>query len=228
MEQKRKNTKADKKQSQEQGGKPADYNPQSLNCYQEPGKTREETFSKILLQPNINAISTITLYQPMVKQADVNAMSEELTAQAAKVQSGDLSDMEAMLTAQARTLDNVFHNLAQMAGRNMGAGYLQAADTYMRLALKAQSQARTTVEALAEIKFPKSATFIKQQNIAQQQQVNNGQPAPQSAAHEKNITPRNELLEASHGERLDTRATSKAGGIDSDLETVGAVHRAQD
>jgi hypothetical protein len=52
--------------------------------------------------------------------------------------------------------------------------YVNAAETYMRLALKAQSQCRTTLETLAGIKNPASVTFVRQANVAHgPQQVNN-------------------------------------------------------
>jgi hypothetical protein len=43
--------------------------------------------------------------------------------------------------------------------------YVDAADTYMRLALRAQSQCRATLETLAAIKNPPVA-FANQANIA--------------------------------------------------------------
>jgi hypothetical protein len=43
--------------------------------------------------------------------------------------------------------------------------YLDATDKFMRLALKAQSQCRTTVEALGELKNPQPVAFVKQANI---------------------------------------------------------------
>jgi transposase InsO family protein len=48
----------------------------------------------------------------------------------------------------------------------------------MRLALKAQSQCRATVEALAEMKNPKPVAYVQQANIANgpQQVNNNGVP----------------------------------------------------
>ena len=55
--------------------------------------------------------------------------------------------------------------------------HLNATETYMRLALKAQTQCRSTLETLAEVKYPKAATFVRQQNVAYQQQINNGDPA---------------------------------------------------
>jgi hypothetical protein len=99
------------------------------------------------------------------------------------------------------------------------------------MALKAQSQCRTSIEALAEIKYPKSATFIRQQNVASQQQVNNGQAeglAPPRPAREKDITPANELLEAKDGKRLDSGAAKAAGKSDRDLAAVGAIDGPKD
>ena len=97
------------------------------------------------------------------------------------------------------------------------------------MAFKAQSQCRSTLETLAEVKAPRVATFIKQANIANQQQVNNGGAASggnESPPRVENIIQSNELLEAHHGKRLDTRAQGKASGNDPHLEAVGAVYGA--
>jgi len=52
--------------------------------------------------------------------------------------------------------------------------YIKAAETYMRLALKAQSQCARTIEVLAAMKNP-PVVFAKQANISHgHQQVNNG------------------------------------------------------
>jgi hypothetical protein len=57
----------------------------------------------------------------------------------------------------------------------MGQGhYLEAAGKYMKLALKAQSQCRTTVEAIGELKNPQPVAFIRQANIGKAVQMNNG------------------------------------------------------
>jgi hypothetical protein len=145
-----------------------------------------------------------------------------------KVKSGDMSGVESTLMAQAMTLNSIFNELAKRAALNMGE-HLGATETYLKMALKAQSQCRSTLETLAEVKAPRSATFIKQANIANQQQVNNGSAGAggnESHPHGKNINPSNELLDAHHGKRLDTRAQGKAGGNDPHLEAVGAVHGA--
>ena len=123
----------------------------------------------------------------------------ELRKKAEKVQAGDLSGMESLLVAQAIALDSIFTELARRAALDMGE-YINAADTYMRLALKAQSQCRTTVEALAEIKNPRPVAFVKQANIANgPQQVNNGTPAGEPRAHGKTANQSNELLTTGAG-----------------------------
>ncbi|TMU81482.1 hypothetical protein FGA82_07395 [Pseudomonas fluorescens] len=94
----------------------------------------------------------------------------------------------------------------------------------MRLALKAQNQARATLQTLGELKAPKQIAFVKQANIGNQVQVNNGvQEKP--ARTRKTKKAQNELLEVEHGERLDTRATGTAGGADPAMATMGAKQR---
>ena len=69
---------------------------------------------------------------------------------------------------QAHTLDALFNESARRAGNNLGH-YPDTVDKYMRLALMAQSQCRTTIETLAEIKNPRPVAFVKQANIANNQ-----------------------------------------------------------
>ncbi|MNL67048.1 hypothetical protein D3C87_1916020 [compost metagenome] len=98
-------------------------------------------------------------------------------------------------------------------------------ESYMRLALKAQNQARATLQTLGELKNPKQVAFVKQANIGNQVQVNNGiQEKP--ARTRKTKKAQNELLEVEHGERLDARATGAAGGADPAMATLGTKHRA--
>ena len=68
----------------------------------------------------------------------------------------------------------IFNALAQRAALNMGE-HMGACETYIRMVLRAQSQCRATIETLAEVKYPKAATFVRQQNVAYQQQVNNSE-----------------------------------------------------
>jgi len=131
--------------------------------------------------------------------------------------------MEALLISEAIALNAMFANLVLRAQMNMGE-YLDAGDRYMRLALKAQSQCRATLETLATIKNPPTV-FAKQANIAHgPQQVNNG--IPLARAGNSKSEP-NKLLEA-YGERLDARTSDSAGASDQNLAPVGTVHRSED
>ena len=70
-------------------------------------------------------------------------------------------------------LNAMFAELARRAALNMGQ-HLDVTDRYLRLALKAQSQSRATIETLAAIKNPPTV-FARQMNVAHgPQQVNNG------------------------------------------------------
>ena len=112
----------------------------------------------------------------------------------------------------------------QLSSIHLGE-YINATDRYLRLALKAQSQCRATLETLATIKNP-PVIYAKQANISNgPQQVNNGLPAP--AREEKTISS-NELLEHQHGQRLDTGTQSAAIGADSTMATLGEIDRAKD
>lgn len=138
---------------------------------------------------------------------------------------GDLSRAESLLTAQAHTLDAIFHKLARKA---TDVEYLNQLDVNLRLALKAQSQCRATLEALAAIKNPQPVAFVRQANIAHgPQQVNNAGAVDASRAEKSGNQP-NKVLEHQHGERLDFGTAGAAGGADSPLETVGAVNRPED
>lgn len=179
--------------------------------------------SKVVLRPSVKAAATIQAFaQPAWGELDLTTLADELSAQIGTVTRGDLQRAEAMLIAQAHTLEALFHELARRAGLNMGQ-YLQSAETYMRLALKAQSQCRATLETLAAIKNPASVAFVRQANIAHgPQQVNNVPSPAASRARESEIAP-NELLEGTDGKRLDLGAPSAAGSADSPLETMGAI-----
>lgn len=156
---------------------------------------------------------------------DITALHQAIAKSAEAVCSGDLSEPEAMLMAQAHSLNTLFTALAQRAAANMGE-YMQATETYLRMALKAQSQCRATLETLAEIKNPRSVTITRQANIAGQQVVNNGNMVTggNSSHAGRKQNPENELLGDVHNERLDTGTAQTAGGTYQDVETVGTIN----
>ena len=202
-----------------------------LQVTQEKGQSPERALAEMGFSPvGANTYTAMTYAAGFAGELHLTEAVAVMKAKAARVQLGDLSEVEATLASQAVALDAIFNGLAKRAAQNMGQ-HMGACETYLRLALKAQSQCRATLETLAEIKYPKAATFVRQQNVAYQQQVNNGianDSATSTHTHGKTLNQSNELLEVQHGERLDSRATGTAGGNDSRMEAVGEVNRGKD
>lgn len=167
-----------------------------------------------------SALSAITL-KGLVQgghEVDAGDLLDEMRKAGDEAVAGDLSRVERMLAVQLLTLDTLFNNLAQRAGRQHD---LKAAEVLMRLALKAQVQARATAEALSVMKNP--MPYIGQANIAHgHQQVNNVAAPSRASTHQKRP---NKLLEESHGNRLDNGATSASVRADPELAPLGAGHR---
>jgi hypothetical protein len=205
---------------------------------QGPDPAKAEAMAKMALRPSVNAAVVIDCYSKAFGEQDLGALIDALGEGVSDVQGGDLKRAEAMLYTQAHALQSIFMNMARRA---QSQEYLKNLDTFLRIGLKAQNQCRMTLETLATIKNP-PVVFARQANINNggQQQVNNG-PAPDGPKVRKtevrnqvrtptrtanSSTDQTELLEASHGQRLDTRATGQTGGADPQLETMGTVHRA--
>jgi len=123
---------------------------------------------------------------------------------------------------QATALQSLF---ARLAERGMGCDHVPGFEANMRMALRAQSQCRATLETLAAIKNPPTV-YAKQANFAAgHQQVNNGTPAPTQAREIEN--PQSKLLEEQHGEWLDTVTACAAVGANPAMATLGEVNGAE-
>jgi hypothetical protein len=153
---------------------------------------------------------------------DLTSLVTELSKQCNATSSGDLGRPEAMLTAQAHTLDAIFNHLAKRAANNIGH-YPETVERYMRLALRAQGQCRATLETLATIKNP-PMVIARQANVTSgPQQINNGVPRAREIQTEQS-----KLLEQTDGERLDLGAAGEAIGSDPAMATVGTSDRTED
>ena len=182
-----------------------------------------QAIANFYLRPSVKSAMTISAFNGQnFQNVELAALIDELTIQAQAANNGDLKSAESMLAIQATTLDSIFNNLAQRAACTEHMSHLEA---FLRLALKAQSQCRATLETLAAIKNPQPVAFVRQANIAQNQQVNNATVEPRSREHE---IAQNQLLEQTHGERLDFGTTAAAGRTDQTMAAVGKVDGAQD
>jgi hypothetical protein len=154
---------------------------------------------------------------------DLNALEHELAGRTDRLLNGDMRYVEAMLFAQAHALQSVFVNLALKATDEECPPKRQS--EYMSLALRAQAGSRATLQALVDVKTPRVQTFVGQQNVAYQQQVNNG-PAPNTRTGNDAITSNELLSEANHA-AMDRDRTEAPGCVNSELAAVEAINRCE-
>ncbi len=220
-----------------------------LRIVGEVGEAPGRPLARAALHPSVNAAIAVTaVHKTAMPDLDINELVNELTDQARNVSDGNMARVEAVLTTQLHTLDAMFSALLQRA---LAQNTLQQYEAHMRFALRAQSQARATAEAIGQIKNP-AVVIARQANIGENVQVNNGGHGPPRELHadgrgeterfssayarakvgagargETEIE-RNGLLEASDGARMDTRAAGTAGRGDPAMAAVDALDRAED
>jgi hypothetical protein len=201
--------------------------PNQITPAGKPDEDRAVAIARTVLRPTVQAAITLKEYGKSYGDLDLGGLIDSLTEQTRASSDGDLKRAEAMLTTQAHTLDAIFNNLARRA---INAEYMDNLDRYLKLALRAQSQCRATWEALATIKNPPVAGYVRQANIAHgPQQVNNASNAPDGAPRAgENPNLQNKLLEEKDGERLDPRTACTPGRTDPEMATLGEVDRAED
>ena len=195
----------------------------TLQVAAEPDKTREAQIAGLATAANVPAALVITNFSKgSLGEVSLSDVLDSLKDRADKIKGGDLTRVEAMLGGQAAALNTMFAELARRGAVNMGE-YMGAAETYLKLALRAQSQCRATLETLAAIKNP-PVVFAKQANIAHGPQQVNNDSAGIARAKEIENQPTG-LLEHNHGQRLDTGTTAATSGSNQAMEAVGAFHR---
>jgi len=141
------------------------HKPKTFNIERKRGESNEQALARTALNPLLQSAASVRDYVNIIGCLDLNSLVEALETQVKQIKDGNLERPEAILLAQAHTLDALFHHLLRRSAINMGE-YFGAAEKYMKLALKAQSQCRTTVDNLASMKNPK--THLSQTNIGLQ------------------------------------------------------------
>ena len=141
--------------------------------------TRSQSLAKLATTSVLSAF-TLKSYSSAGDDLEVPDLVVEMRKAGDEAVAGDMGRVERMLANQLMTLDAIFNNMAQRSHRQ---DTFKGIEVLMRLALKAQAQARSTAEALAVIKNP--MPYIRQANIAHgHQQVNNGtNPEQYAQAH---------------------------------------------
>lgn len=166
-----------------------------------------------------NAAAVLAAFGALFGPQETVSLMESVEALVLKVRNGDMTVIEQMLLSQAVALQGVFTSLTFRSATQANPRLLQ---TQLGLALRAQSQARTTLEALIQLKQPSSPTYIGQANIASQQQVNNGAMMPNSVRFDQNP-----LLEVQDEQRLVAGAAEASGRVDPVLASLDAVDRSE-
>ena len=189
----------------------------------DPDETHRN-YARTITAPEVAAFRVVSACeQPgLTAQLDAPAMIRLLKDRGKAVNRGDMTHAEAMLSAQATALQTLFTRLAERA---MEQSHMPNLEAFMRLALRAQSQCRATLETLATIKNP-PVIYAKQVNqTTGPQQINNGATA---ISRKREIeTEQSKLSGGSHELLADTRASGTTGGIDTTLETVGTLDGAE-
>lgn len=188
----------------------------------QPGeRTQADMLARVAVTPQMGAGVLVHLFRrPGLGELAIGPVLNHLNESVKKVSQGDLSNAEALLIAQAHSLDAIYNELARRAGLNMGEN-LPATEAYLKLALRAQGQCRATVETLGQLKNPAPVAFVRQANIANgPQQVNNG-----VARADETDNLQSKLLEGNDGQRMDAGAQEPAGRAYRSLEAVGTIDR---
>ena len=127
-----------------------------LKVQLQEAETEERAMARTVTSPECLSAAVISMSRNL-GATQMTDMDAELTKQSAAIHNNDMSRAESMLVAQAHTLDGLF---AHLATRAMTSNELGKFERYMKLALKAQSQARATLQTLGDIKAPKQIAFV--------------------------------------------------------------------
>jgi len=116
---------------------PAKRDPNAFEVV-ESKDTTSQTLAKLVTGGVLSA-ATLKQYSGAGEDLEVSDLVAEMKKAGDEAVAGDLGRVERMLANQLLTLDMLFNNLAQRSGRQES---FKGVETLMRLAMKAQAQAR--------------------------------------------------------------------------------------
>lgn len=188
----------------------------------ENDKIRAALIDRTLNYTNATISSAFTIHAIHDQRLDLGTIAKELAQSAGRLVDGNTREIEMILLSQAQTLDVLFHRmLTQLSAMQM----VNQIQVFADIALRAQNQSRKTLAVLADLKNPRRATFIKQQNNAVNQQVNNTVKQDNSKISE-NLA--NELVSKVKHEKMDDGRKVKAISVNKKSEAMATLHRPTD
>ncbi len=137
-------------------------------------KSEQQELAAFVLDPlnhaalSLEQCSGLAIHQEL----GFTVLAERLSEVTKDIKSGDTQHIQRMLLGQSIVLDAIFTNLLR---RGLETSFGGVKEPMLRLALQAQKQSRQTLGVLADISQPKASVLI-QNNHAQNQQINNGNP----------------------------------------------------
>lgn len=204
-------------------------NPLPVDMY--AGESEAASRGRAVVNASVNSMLVMDAFSANLlgPEASLKEMSASLRKLMDECKAGKLDGIEEMLIGQAVALQGVFTSLARRATNQQYQRHLEA---FLNLSLKAQAQSRATIQALVELKYPRTTVIAKQANVANgHQQVNNGAAVPTGAVvdeaprvDEKNA-PTELLKDQSHGGTyVDARTAGEAARGHPKMAALGAVH----
>jgi hypothetical protein len=201
------------------------YPRKAITCQSGPSIDEQgRNYAKLITSAELAAYRVIGMMQPknLADDIDTPTLLATLRDQAAAVQNGDLAHAEAMLINQASSLQALFVRLTERA---MEQTQMPNLEGFMRLALRAQSQCRATMETLAAIKNP-PIVYARQANVTTgPQQINNSMAAPTRAREIETV--QTQLSGGINEIQSDTGTSGDTSRVNSALETLGKIDRAE-
>ena len=141
------------------------------------GKTLKETakrVAEVAISPEMSSQRVVAASERnkgLDEYLDIPQLMAVLKAESERLSEGKSEDIGPMLANQALALQSLFSRLTERA---LSQSYMSNIEAFMRLALRAQSQCRATLETLSSLnKAP--TVFAQQANVATNQQINYAQ-----------------------------------------------------
>jgi hypothetical protein len=142
--------------------KPAGGTPKAVTIEATKDESEAATMARVMVGPYVrHGIVANGITEKMVGklpgEPNFDDFGKDLKAKAEIVSKGEMGLASEILVAQAVSLDMLFTELTRRATINFG-DYPAAAERYARLAFKAQSNCRASLEALAKLHQPREQT----------------------------------------------------------------------
>lgn len=121
-------------------------------------------YAKSLVEPYLGNAKVVKGFQPYgSKEVSLNATIQSLRDHTEHASTGDLDGLEIMLASQVVSLNTIFTEMARRAAMQFSS-HVEVGEKYLRLALKAQSNCKATIETLVGIKNPSFVNIKKSGN----------------------------------------------------------------